>query len=210
MPGPGEQTLCLVWSGGRHVPTTAGSWQHAGPTTVASDTFGRIQLSPVLTGQVWARLEPLIPAQAGGQAAVCRLRVRRTAATRLTTRRRSRDLRRLILPPRDPLTTHRGDDRAKSRENRTGQSGAPTTARKSSAHTRIVGDLCLQRSAADLRSLSLIVFMMAAMQGSSISAVRIERTAHLVPRGGVSADQRHCVVRDRIELSTFRFSGQPR
>jgi hypothetical protein len=49
-----------------------------------------------------------------------------------------------------------------------------------------------------------------AMQGSSISAVRIERTAHPVPSDDVSADQRHCVVRDRIELSTFRFSGQPR
>jgi hypothetical protein len=46
------------------------------------------------------------------------------------------------------------------------------------------------------------------MQGSSISAVRIKRTAHPVPRGDVSADQRHCVVRDRIELSTFRFSGE--
>jgi hypothetical protein len=45
------------------------------------------------------------------------------------------------------------------------------------------------------------------MQGSSISAVRIERTAHPVPSGDVSAGQRHCVVRDRIELSTFRFSG---
>src|ERR1039458_5608524 len=32
-----------------------------------------------------------------------------------------------------------GDDRANSRENRTGQSGAPTTARKMSAHTRRVG-----------------------------------------------------------------------
>ena len=31
-----------------------------------------------------------------------------------------------------------------------------------------------------------------------------------VPLGDVSAGQRHCVVRDRIELSTFRFSGQPR
>src|SRR5580704_3968338 len=47
-------------------------------------------------------------------------------------------------------------------------------------------------------------------RGSSVSAVRIERTAHPVPSGDVSADQRHCVVRDRIELSTFRFSGQPR
>ena len=45
-----------------------------------------------------------------------------------------------------------------------------------------------------------------APQGISISAVRIERTAHPVPRGDVSAGQRHCVVRDRIELSTFRFS----
>jgi hypothetical protein len=26
----------------------------------------------------------------------------------------------------------------------------------------------------------------------------------------ISAGQRGCVVRDRIELSTFRFSGQPR
>ena len=32
------------------------------------------------------------------------------------------------------------------------------------------------------------------MQGSSISAVRIERTAHPVPPGHVSADQRGCVV----------------
>jgi hypothetical protein len=31
--------------------------------------------------------------------------------------------------------------------------------------------------------------------------------AHPVYPGGVSADQRRCVVRDRIELSTFRFSG---
>src|SRR5208283_2878320 len=45
------------------------------------------------------------------------------------------------------------------------------------------------------------------MQGSSISAVRIERTAHPVAPGHVSADQRGCVVRDRIELSTFRFSA---
>jgi hypothetical protein len=44
------------------------------------------------------------------------------------------------------------------------------------------------------------------MQGSSISAVRIERTAHPVPPGHVSAGQRGFVVRDRIELSTFRFS----
>jgi hypothetical protein len=34
------------------------------------------------------------------------------------------------------------------------------------------------RGVADLRSLSLIILVMAAMQGSSISAVRIERTAH--------------------------------
>jgi hypothetical protein len=45
------------------------------------------------------------------------------------------------------------------------------------------------------------------MEESSISAVHIERTAHPVPSGNVSADQRHYVVRDRIELSTFRFSG---
>ncbi len=31
------------------------------------------------------------------------------------------------------------------------------------------------------------------MQGSSISGVHIERTAHPVPQGDVSADQRHCV-----------------
>jgi hypothetical protein len=48
------------------------------------------------------------------------------------------------------------------------------------------------------------------LQESSISAVRIERTVHPVPQGDVSAGQRDCVVRDRIELSTFRFSGQPR
>ena len=48
------------------------------------------------------------------------------------------------------------------------------------------------------------------MQGSSISAVHIERAAHPIPTGRVSADQRGCVVRERIELSTFRFSGQPR
>jgi hypothetical protein len=40
-----------------------------------------------------------------------------------------------------------------------------------------------------------------------MSAVRIERSAHSVPLGGVSADQRHCVVRGRVELPTFRFSG---
>ena len=39
-----------------------------------------------------------------------------------------------------------------------------------------------------------------------MSAVRMERTPHPVPRGGVSAGQRDYVVRDRIELSTFRFS----
>jgi len=36
--------------------------------------------------------------------------------------------------------------------------------------------------------------------------VRIERTAHPVPSGDVSADQRRCVVRGRVELPTFRFS----
>ena len=45
-----------------------------------------------------------------------------------------------------------------------------------------------------------------AMRGSSTSAVRAKRTMHLVRLGRVSAGQRHCVVRDRIELSTFRFS----
>ena len=46
--------------------------------------------------------------------------------------------------------------------------------------------------------------------GSSISAVHFERTAHRVPLGGVSADQRRCVVRGGVEPPTFRFSGQPR
>ena len=45
-----------------------------------------------------------------------------------------------------------------------------------------------------------------AMRGSSTRAVRAKRTMHLVRLGRVSAGQRHCVVRDRIELSTFRFS----
>jgi hypothetical protein len=45
------------------------------------------------------------------------------------------------------------------------------------------------------------------VSGSPINAVRIERAAHPVPTDHVSADQRHCVVRDRIELPTFRFSG---
>jgi hypothetical protein len=43
--------------------------------------------------------------------------------------------------------------------------------------------------------------------GSSISAVNIERTEHPGPLSDVSAGQRQSVVRDRIELSTFRFSG---
>jgi hypothetical protein len=46
-----------------------------------------------------------------------------------------------------------------------------------------------------------------AMQGNSISAVHFERTAHPSPLGGVSADQRRCVVRRGVELPTFRFSG---
>ena len=46
--------------------------------------------------------------------------------------------------------------------------------------------------------------------GSSISAVHFERTTHRVPQGGVSADQRGCVVRGGVEPPTFRFSGQPR
>jgi hypothetical protein len=45
------------------------------------------------------------------------------------------------------------------------------------------------------------------LQGSSMSAGHIERTSHPVPQRGVSADQRRFVVRDRIELSTFRFSA---
>jgi hypothetical protein len=48
-----------------------------------------------------------------------------------------------------------------------------------------------------------------AMQGSSKSAVHIERTAHSVPLGGVSADQRGFVVRGGVEPPTFRFPGQP-
>jgi hypothetical protein len=38
----------------------------------------------------------------------------------------------------------------------------------------------------------------------------IERTEHPGPLSDVSADQRRSVARDRIELVTFRFSGQPR
>src|ERR1700756_4915084 len=49
-----------------------------------------------------------------------------------------------------------------------------------------------------------------AVQGISLSAVLIERTVHPVPQGGVSADQRGCVVRGGVEPPTFRFSGQPR
>ena len=41
---------------------------------------------------------------------------------------------------------------------------------------------------------------------SSMSAVHT-RTAHWVPLGGVSADQRRCVVRGGVEPPTFRFSG---
>jgi hypothetical protein len=43
-----------------------------------------------------------------------------------------------------------------------------------------------------------------------MSAVRFKRTAHRVPLGGISADQRRCVVRGGVEPPTFRFSGQPR
>src|ERR1700747_3887090 len=43
--------------------------------------------------------------------------------------------------------------------------------------------------------------------GSSMSSVHFERTAHRVPLGGVSADQRRCVVRGGVEPPTFRFSG---
>jgi hypothetical protein len=42
--------------------------------------------------------------------------------------------------------------------------------------------------------------------GSSMSAVHMKRTAHLVYLGGVSADQRRCVVRGGVEPPTFRFS----
>jgi hypothetical protein len=47
-------------------------------------------------------------------------------------------------------------------------------------------------------------------RGSSISAVHFEQSAHQGSAGRVSACQEVFVVRDRIELSTFRFSGQPR
>ena len=45
------------------------------------------------------------------------------------------------------------------------------------------------------------------MKESSISAVRIEQSAHQGSAGCVPTGQRAFVVRDRIELSTFRFSG---
>jgi hypothetical protein len=43
-------------------------------------------------------------------------------------------------------------------------------------------------------------------RGSSISAVHFEQSAHQGSAGCVSACQEVFVVRDRIELSTFRFS----
>jgi hypothetical protein len=43
-----------------------------------------------------------------------------------------------------------------------------------------------------------------------MSAVHIGQTAHPIPQGGVSTDQRGCVVRGGVEPPTFRFSGQPR
>jgi hypothetical protein len=46
--------------------------------------------------------------------------------------------------------------------------------------------------------------------GSSTSAVALSGQRTPAPQGGVSADQRPCVARERIELPTFRFSGQPR
>ena len=39
-----------------------------------------------------------------------------------------------------------------------------------------------------------------------MSAVRFERTAHPVPSGAFP-QVRDCVVRGRVELPTFRFSG---
>src|ERR1700677_3239508 len=44
------------------------------------------------------------------------------------------------------------------------------------------------------------------LRGSSVSAVRSKRSAPQCSIGRVSACQRLPVVRDRIELSTFRFS----
>jgi hypothetical protein len=52
--------------------------------------------------------------------------------------------------------------------------------------------------------------MKPSLSGSSMGAVHFEWTAHPVPLGGVSADQRGCVVRGGVEPPTFRFSGQPR
>src|SRR3954465_9336144 len=43
--------------------------------------------------------------------------------------------------------------------------------------------------------------------GSSMSAVRFERSAHQGSDWCVSAGQRRYVVRGRVELPTFRFSG---
>ena len=47
------------------------------------------------------------------------------------------------------------------------------------------------------------------MQGSSISAVHIERTDHPGPLSDVPAGQRGCVVKGGVEPPTFRFSGEP-
>ena len=49
--------------------------------------------------------------------------------------------------------------------------------------------------------------MQRSLGGSSISAVRIKRQTYPVLLGGVSADQRGCVVRGGVEPPTFRFSG---
>jgi hypothetical protein len=45
------------------------------------------------------------------------------------------------------------------------------------------------------------------IQGSSVSAVRSERSAHRGSAGYISAGQRCCVVRGGVEPPTFRFSG---
>jgi hypothetical protein len=59
---------------------------------------------------------------------------------------------------------------------------------------------------ADPRSLSLIARVMVVRCESSISAMHIERTAHPVPQGDVSAGQRNCGQgQDRtVDLPLFR------
>jgi hypothetical protein len=67
----------------------------------------------------------------------------------------------------------------------------------------------LQRGVADLRSLSLIVLVMAARCKKLDELVRIEWTAHPVPQDGVSADQ-ESVWFGRGRTADLPLSGQPR